>query len=133
MESSRVTIRAIYDIEPWREVLTAALRHDIYGLTFEDLSSGVTAKQYIALEIDGAACAVLELVEGLAGAKVLHTIAIGGRYMPRWIPAYIRCVSALAKEQGAGHITCMGRRGWVRVLQKYGFKARATALAMEVR
>ena len=126
MEPTRIT--AVYDIDPWETELTAALANDLYGMTFQELSEGVTAKQYVALEVEGQACCVLELVRGGG----LHVIALGGTGMAHWLSQLWDVIRNIAREQGCTRVTLNGRLGWVRELKRLGFSQKSTIMAAEV-
>ncbi len=130
MEPSRIV--AITDLLPWRAELIEALRSDVYGMSFEAMQDGVQSGESIALEIDGLACAVLQLIDTEQGYRTLHTIALGGSGMERWLGEYLDCLQRLGKEQGAKYLTCLGRPGWKKMLREFGWNHVATAMGCKV-
>jgi hypothetical protein len=119
------------DLEPFREQLVKACRCDLFGLTWDGLVAGVEKGQYLAVNIQGHACAVLE-IRRLSGGPALSVVALGGHYMPRWLPAFVEFLKALARDQGCTRVLTIGRPGWVRVLRQLGFTNRMSALTVDV-
>lgn len=127
MESIRLT----RDLEPFQEQLEKACRCDLFGLTWDGLVAGVEKGQYLAVNIQGHACAVLEIRQ-LSGGPALSVVALGGHYMPRWLPAFVEFLKALARDQGCTRVLAIGRNGWVKALKREGFTWRMSALTVDV-
>lgn len=60
--------------------------------------------------------------------KVLHGVLIGGHEMYLWDEVVVKTLELFAQELGASHIEMTGRRGWVKHLNKFGFKEYGTVL-----
>ncbi len=56
----------------------------------------------------------------MTGARVCEMLFIGGHEMGDWLPL-IQKVEAWAESLFCTHIRAVGRRGWERMLKKYGF------------
>lgn len=76
---------------------------------------------------DPIAVAVSELVPTPSGPLV-HGRLLAGRGMALWVDELIACISDHGRYVGAIGISITGRKGWVRVLGKRGWKERAVTM-----
>ena len=125
-------MKGIHDLSLWRSRLAEAMETDPQGSTVEDLEQGLVSGRYIALEIDGSACAVLEMTDDHRGRR-LHIAALAGRFMKRWLDTLERTVLRIAREQGAERITLGGRLGWQKQLKHYGFRTESVVLSRSIK
>jgi len=126
-----IGIRLTRNLAPWREGLTKACGKDLFGLSVEKLVRGVEKGEYLAVDIGGSACAVLE-IRTLATGPALSVVAIAGHAMPRWIRPFVQFLRTLARDQGCDRVLAVGRPGWSKYLRAEGFKTRMTALVAKV-
>ena len=64
--------------------------------------------------------------------KVLNMFLAGGKKLKEWEEEVVDTVYNIAKEQGADSIYLQGRDGWVRTLNKYGYKKIGTIVERTV-
>ena len=127
MESIRLT----RDLTPFHVELEEACKVDIFGLNYRQIRDRVRRGQYLAVNIEEQAIAVLE-IRTLKEGKSLSVVAIGGHAMPRWIGRLVTFLNDLAKDQGCTRVLAVGRKGWIKVLSRQGFSHRMTALTRVV-
>lgn len=64
--------------------------------------------------------------------KALRVVALGGRGMKKWLSQLIEFLDTWAIEQKMDRVEQMGRNGWVKVLNEYGYKKRYTFMTKEL-
>jgi len=70
-----------------------------------------------------------ELVEA-PQKKYMNILTTSGKDFDVWIQEAVDTIINVAKEQGAQDITMVGRKGWLRKMEKYGFKHKYTAITL---
>ncbi len=60
--------------------------------------------------------------------KSLHVVCLGGHGIDEWLPALLETLEAFKEVAGCDGIMCVGRAGWVRKLQKFGWKQMFTTV-----
>jgi len=104
-------------IDANRHHIEAALEYSGGTHLFEDVKEAILdGRMQIWLAPDS--CAVTEIVR-YARKKVLNVFLVGGD-LDQIVGGLDRAI-AWAKQQGCESVTLSGRRGWERVLSKYGF------------
>ena len=73
----------------------------------------------------------LELVNKPA-KRVMCIMTAGGEALDRWLPEIMEVIYKIAKEQQADSISINGRKGWLKILEKYNYKHLYTVLSCEV-
>ena len=64
--------------------------------------------------------------------KALRVVALGGTGMALWLPHVIAFLDDWAASIGADRVEQMGRKGWLKVLSKYGYRERYTFMTKEL-
>ena len=64
--------------------------------------------------------------------KVLHMPIVCGRRMDEWLDLCHDIIPRLAKERGYDLLITKGRKGWGRVLKKYGFRERFVSYGLDL-
>lgn len=111
-------------IDHCREWIEDALQYSGGTHTFEDVAERILDGRLQLWPADRG-CAVTELV-CFPQKKTLHVFLAGGE-MDQIIDMIDSAV-AWGKQQGCTGMTIAGRRGWERVLAKYGYKPVMTVL-----
>ena len=86
----------------------------------------------ISISDDGeivAAC-VVEFVT-YPRIRAMRVVALGGEKMKKWLSQLIEFLDTWAVENRMDRIEQMGRDGWTRVLDKYGYQERYTFMTKE--
>jgi hypothetical protein len=65
--------------------------------------------------------AMVTQIETGSRGKALNVIALGGSDMDQWLEPLIEALTAYGKNNRCRYIFEMGRRGWLRVLDKHGW------------
>lgn len=60
------------------------------------------------------------LREGTSGELHCHLYLVGGSHLSIWAPDFITKISAWAKAEGCSALTGNGRRGWARIVARFG-------------
>lgn len=63
--------------------------------------------------------------------KYVRVVLIGGHEMEKWNQLVVDSLERFRIEQGANGIEGGGRRGWVKSLEKFGFREYATTMIKE--
>lgn len=63
--------------------------------------------------------------------KHIRVVLIGGHQMHKWASIVVEALDRFRIEQGAQAIEGGGRRGWVKSLEKFGYKEYATVMIKE--
>jgi hypothetical protein len=66
------------------------------------------------------------------GRKYVAIMCSGGRDMWEWLPGMVSLGKHLALMAGAERVVVVGRRGWARVLRRYGLKVNAVVAAARI-
>ena len=111
--------------KPWIE---AALARNGGECDFGDVEAGVASGK-MQLWPAEKGCLVTELVE--FPQKKLISVFLGGGDLEQLADMH-KDVIAWAKTQGCSGARIIGRRGWVRAFEKYGWTEKATVLAKEL-
>lgn len=69
----------------------------------------------------GADAAAVAGIVDYPGARAYSVFFLGGREMRDWLPSFLGAIEARAKELGCSAIETGGRRGWKRLLSRYGY------------
>lgn len=64
--------------------------------------------------------------------RALRVVALGGKDMKKWLSQLIEFLDTWAIEQKMDRVEQMGRDGWMRVLNEYGYKKRYTFMTKEL-
>ena len=64
--------------------------------------------------------------------RVLGITTAGGTELDVWLDQIMTVIDAIAKEQQADSIDIVGRKGWIKMLDKYNYKYAHTVLSKEV-
>lgn len=68
-----------------------------------------------------------------SGLRTLQLPLIGGSEMNEWFDKMLDTVKAIARDKGCQEIRGMSvRKGWMRILEKHGFKEISTVLCLSV-
>ena len=94
-----------------------------------DLVSGKQILLCIKDDEEYLACIICDAVED-DGKKILHMPIVCGTRMNEWIDLAHETVPKLARTLGFDMITTKGRKGWTRVLKKYGYDEMYTMLSL---
>lgn len=62
----------------------------------------------------------LERQEGTSGELHCHLYLVGGSHLSSWSSDFITKISAWAKAEGCSALTGNGRRGWDRIVKRFG-------------
>jgi len=76
-----------------------------------------------------AAC-VIEFVD-YPKINAMRVVALGGQNMKKWLSQLIEFLDTWAVDQKVDRIEQMGRDGWLRVLNEYGYQKRYTFMTKE--
>lgn len=60
------------------------------------------------------------LREGTSGELHCHLYLVGGSHLSIWAPDFISKISTWAKAEGCSALTGNGRRGWARIVKRFG-------------
>lgn len=58
--------------------------------------------------------------EGTSGELHCHLYLVGGSHLSIWAPDFITKISAWARGEGCSALTGNGRRGWARIVKRFG-------------
>ncbi len=61
----------------------------------------------------------------------MRVVALGGQNMKKWLSQLIEFLDTWAVDQKVDRIEQMGRDGWLRVLNEYGYQKRYTFMTKE--
>ena len=64
--------------------------------------------------------------------KILHMPIVAGKRMKDWLDLCHQTIPNLARERGYDMLITKGRKGWGKVLAKYGFKERYISFGLEL-
>lgn len=106
------------NIEDYREPIEAALSYSGGTHTFGDVVEGIQSGR-MQLWINGRSAAVTEIV-AYPRKKVLHGFLAGGNM--REIMAMVPSAAEWGRQQGCTSFTLAGRKGWIRVFGRMGWK-----------
>ena len=67
------------------------------------------------------AAAIAGAVEYPAGKRVYTVFFLAGTRMSSWLPDFLGAIESRAKDLGCIAIETGGRRGWKRILSRYGY------------
>ncbi len=120
-------------LEPW---LQSALEHGM-NLNAGALYAGalLDAIQLWAAFRDGrpVGAAATQVIDYGSGLSAVRVIALSGDDFGAWRGQIIGEFEAFARRVQAQTIECVGRRGWIRSLARYGFESKYAICVKEVR
>jgi len=91
------------------------------------------AQLWVAREGDGILGAwTTRIVTYHAGAKVCEIVFCGGSAIERWMIPGLNMLEAWAKAQGCDRMEAIGRHGWERMLEPYGYRREYIVLEKEL-
>lgn len=64
--------------------------------------------------------------------QALNISYVSGKGYIKYLPEILPILKGLAKALDCSEITCYGRKGWEKVLARYGAKPRYTVMSLEV-
>jgi len=64
--------------------------------------------------------------------EAVHIVILAGSFSKGWKSEFLDVMTKLAKSQGRSKLQCNGRKGWLRVLGKYGAKKDNELTVIEV-
>lgn len=64
--------------------------------------------------------------------RLLHVIATAGKDMWSWLDVLIEKLAELAEEEECAAVEMIGRPGWHRKLNKYGFKTEIVSMRLDI-
>jgi len=115
-----------------RPELAEAAEADLLGLDVGELEAGVASGEYLAVDIEGQATAVLEIRPIRLGRRALSVVALGGAGMDQWLSRFVAFLDWLARDQGCTQVLAVGRPGWRKALRAHGFQEGMTLMTMRV-
>lgn len=119
-------------LEPW---LKAALEHGM-NLDAGALYAGALLDeiQLWAAFRDGrpVGAAATQVIDYGSGLSTVRVIALSGDDFGAWRGQIIDEFERFAQRVGAQTIECVGRRGWIRSLARYGFESKYAICVKEV-
>lgn len=110
--------------------LDAALKESLqHEWTGEEVHARLASGQYLlaVARHDSAIMGAMVFDRGLdaRGRKYVAMVCCGGFDMHEWLPGLVALCKKLCELQGADRIIVMGRRGWERILYRYGLRVHA--------
>lgn len=121
IESERISDYWV-DIENY---LCAAVSRDdgqsTIGSVYSDLKTGHSQLWIARVDNDIVCACVTDIVQYPASKRLLIKYC-GGQLMTVWID-FIETIKGFAKAEGCDSVEVVGRKGWEKVLHKYGFDA----------
>lgn len=100
--------------------------HDIYQKLHSENMGLVTITESEGIS---AAC-VVEFID-YPQKYALRVVALGGEGMKSWLPELLEFLDRWAEENDMDRIEQMGRDGWIRVLNEYGYQKRYTFMTKD--
>jgi hypothetical protein len=90
-----------------------------------DLLAGLMAKDFQLWAVRANNTAVAGIVTrllrvGTSGELQCHLYLVGGSQLSHWAPDFISKLRVWAKAEGCAAITGNGRRGWARIVARFG-------------
>lgn len=125
-------------LRPW---LASALEQGM-NVPAEALYAGALQEQvqlWVALReakphgrVDPVGAAATQVIDYGSGLSALRVIALAGEDFGPWRSLIIDEFEAFAREVRAQTIECVGRKGWIRSLARYGFESKYAICTKEV-
>lgn len=119
------------DVEPF---ISEPLAGNDGEFTAEDIYRSLLEKKmqlWVAYR-DGIKAAMVTEVVNYPRKKVVRIVTLGGDDMAGWIDDGFPLIHRWAKEQGASGMEIMGRKGWIRVLDRFGYRHAHVILKKEI-
>ena len=124
----------------WPRVVTfiaAALEHSLQhewttSEVYERIDRGQFLLAVVARDGDVIAGQVFEIGTDPGGQKYVAIVCSGGLDMFTWLPGMVALGKFLAVRADAKKVVILGRRGWARVLQRYGLKIHSVVACANV-
>ena len=124
-------------IEYWQSIyapmIIAALEHGPDGNTLEDIREDLMCgSMLVNISVGSRICgvAVLDVVRQRE-ERFLHVHTLTGGDMARWLPDFIEFLRFLRQGLDCDAVSLVGRKGWHKVLQQFGFKTKHVMMQLE--
>lgn len=127
-------ITFIHDLTFWdryRDFIQKALDKTCGELDINDIYECLKKETMGLVDIHGRAACVVEFMT-YPQITALRVVALGGEDMDEWLGDLLEYLYKWAEENNMDRIEHMGRQGWVRKLEPYGYKERYTFMTREV-
>lgn len=111
-------------------LIQKALDHSCGELAIQDVYRKLQDGHMGLIMNDKMAC-VVEFMD-YPQITALRVVALGGEDMDEWLEELLDILYKWAKENGHSRVEHMGRKGWVKTLQKYGYEPRYVFMTREI-
>lgn len=118
-------------VSPWLEQVVE--EYDP-GYTTDDLLDHIKQQKkqlWVGLS-EGIAAALITEINIYPQYKVLHVPYVAGHHMVQWLPGALRILEAFGKHHHCKYVTGCGRRGWVKTLERDGWREGFTIIRKEL-
>lgn len=106
-----------------KPLIEPALDHAEGEMTIEDVKKKLsTGKMGLLVINDFEAVCTIEFVE-YSRISALRVVTLAGHNMELWLDELLQYIEKWAESYKLGRIEHLGRKGWVKVLEKYGYVA----------
>lgn len=127
-DSPHIIFRAVdHPIEVWTQVhgwIDRALDQEHSLITAADAFESLLRKRmklWVIYSHGVPTGAFITQIETGTRGRALNVIALGGEGMDDWIESWSEAMTIYGRECQCRYIFEMGRRGWVRVMDRYGW------------
>jgi hypothetical protein len=116
-----------HPVEQWTRVhrwVDQALAHEHSLIDASDVFDRVIQKRmklWGIYEYGSLSGAMVTQMESGSRGRALNVVALGGEGMDHWLESLLERLTQYARENECRYIFEMGRRGWLRVLDKHGW------------
>lgn len=117
-----------FDVREYRNQIEAALRHSGGTHTFDDVVQMLVEARAQAW-VNGSSIAITEVVV-FPRKRMLHCFLAGGKASE--IIEMMPSAMQWGADNGCSEFTIAGRRGWQRVLSKYGWKPKMLVMGCAI-
>lgn len=121
----------------WNEVegfIKSAIEHSCGESQIQDIYKKIEEQKMglIVVEDEGIIAAAVVEFMNYPQITALRVAYLGGLRMTDWLGELVEFLDKWALENGMNRVEQMGRHGWVKVLEKYGYRKRYVFMTKEL-
>lgn len=117
------------------QLVSDALAYDDGLTSLEDVKQSLASgslELWLIFSDDNLCAATVVTTQAKPAGRVLSVVILSGNSMVSWLDEWVSFVKEYCRAHNCVAIQAHGRRGWVKVLEKFGWKEQFTTISLKV-